>query len=173
MAAIRELGAALRATDDCVDDLMRRLCDASLGTITTVSISLCSQHCMRCVIASGKTRRSMSTCRLSCAVFSTKGGTPADTGRQRPGTRSWRRGSMTACTVTPGWTQSRLPAPYLPCSRHVCRRRSSRMRKPPRRRSCIICGQANDDFRSVDRLFRAPTLIILRKKTAQCSSSRS
>jgi uncharacterized protein (DUF2267 family) len=54
MAAIRELGAALRATDDCVDDLMRRLCDASLGTITTVSISLCSQHCMRCVDCLGQ-----------------------------------------------------------------------------------------------------------------------
>ena len=54
MAPIRELDAALRATDDWIDDLMRRLCDASLGTITTVSISLCSQHCTRCVDCLGQ-----------------------------------------------------------------------------------------------------------------------
>ena len=33
---------------------MRRLCDASLGTITTVSIWLCSQHCTRCVDCLGQ-----------------------------------------------------------------------------------------------------------------------
>jgi hypothetical protein len=36
-----------------------------------------------------------------------------------------------------------------------------------------ICGQADDDPGARERLFRAVTLIILRKKTAQCSSSRS
>jgi len=35
MAAIRELDAALRATDDWIDDLTRCRCDASLGTMQT------------------------------------------------------------------------------------------------------------------------------------------
>ena len=130
MAPIRELNAALRATEDWIDDLMRRLCDASLGTITTVSISLCWQHCTRCVDCLRQDEAVHVGAHLPAllrALFY-KGGHGAAKTR-----RAFLARIHGGCTVTPGW----VGRPRRTCiARGAFAGAGARMRKPPRRRSC-------------------------------------
>ena len=143
MAAIRELDAALRATEDWIDDLMRRLAwhDAS------ASISRCSRLCTHCETPSGETRRSIleHACRPFCAVFIMKAGIPADMPALRAGTHS-SRVFMTVSIASSGWIPSTSPVRCLPNWRRVCRRRNSRMQKPLPRVTCTIYGPTKTDF---------------------------
>src|ERR1019366_8543072 len=121
--------AAVQTAEDWINDLMRRLGWQDRERVYLALLA--TLHALRDCLAH--------SCQRCCAVSITKAGIPTRDRRRGAEARFWS-GFMTACTATPAWTWNRWRAPYLRCSRRVCLRPRSRMRRPPRQACCTIFG---------------------------------
>lgn len=139
MATISDLNSAVQAAEDWIDDLMRRLGWQDRERVYLALLA--TLHALRDCLARDEATISAHSCRRYCAVSITTAGIPARGRRRGAGAGFWS-GFMTACTATQAWIRNRSRARYLRCSRRVCQRPRSRMRRPPRQACCTTFGQA-------------------------------
>jgi len=145
MPGIEELSIAVNATEEWIDDLLRRLGWTDRERVYL--ILLASLHGLRDAVARDEAVYIGRNCRRCCAAFTMKAGIPAHAQPLAAALRSWNA-STTGCTATRASMQKRSPGPYLPCSRRACLRRKSRTPKPPRQSSYTTYGPAEAMLRS-------------------------
>ena len=140
MPRLEELRIAVNATEEWIDDLLRRLGWTDRERVYLVLLA--SLHALRDAVARDEAvSTSGRNCRPCCAAFIMKAGIRAHAQLPVAAPRFWNA-CMTAYTATRESMQKRSHEPCSPCSPRGCLQQRSRPQGPPRQSSYTTCGQA-------------------------------